>query len=276
MRRRDFIPAAAAALAAPASYSAVTRKDNIKQSVCKWCYKDMSVEDLARHSARLGIKGMDLIGPDDWPAVLKHGIVPTMAPGAGSIAEGTNRVANHAAMEKAFKESITKAAAAKVPNVITFSGPRKGMSDQEGLDNSVLILNKVKAFAEDKGVTICLELLNSKIDHKDYMADHTLWGAELIKRVASPRVKLLYDIYHMQIMEGDVIRTIRDNFQYIGHYHTGGVPGRNEIDAAQELNYKTITRAIIDLGFKGYMAHEFIPKRDPVASLAEAAELCDV
>ena len=161
MTRRDFIPAAAAALAAPASYAAATRKDNIKQSVCKWCYKDISVEDLAKHASRLGIKGMDLIGPDDWPTVQKYGLVPSMAPGAGSIAEGTNRIQNHAAMEKAFRENIAKASAAKVPNVITFSGPRKGMSDREGLDNSVVILSKVKAFAEEKGVTICLELLNS-------------------------------------------------------------------------------------------------------------------
>jgi hydroxypyruvate isomerase len=274
MTRRAFAPAAAAA---PMALSAQTsRKGRLKQSVCKWCYRNMSVEELAKESAKLGLKGMDLIGPDDWPAVQKYGILPTMAPGATTIADGLNRIENHAKCEADFRQNITKAAAAGVPNVICFSGNRRGMSDREGMDNCVTLLNKVKGFAEEKGVTICMELLNSKVDHKDYMCDHTPWGVEMVKRVNSPRVKLLYDIYHMQIMEGDVIRTIRDNFQYIGHFHTGGVPGRNEIDAGQELNYRTIAQAILDLGFTGYFAHEFIPKRNAVNSLGEAADLCDV
>ena len=160
--------------------------------------------------------------------------------------------------------------------MITFSGNRRGQPDAEGLDNCVLGLNRVKALAEDKGVTICLELLNSKVDHKDYQCDHTAWGVEVIKRVGSPRVKLLYDIYHMQIMEGDVIRTIQENISHIAHFHTGGVPGRHEIDGTQELNYRAVAEAIVKLGFQGYMAHEFVPLRDPMKSLAEAVELCDV
>jgi hydroxypyruvate isomerase len=160
--------------------------------------------------------------------------------------------------------------------VITFSGNRRGQADAEGIDNCVIGLNRVKAIAEDKGVTICLELLNSKVNHKDYQCDHTAWGVEVMKRVSSPRVKLLYDIYHMQIMEGDVIRTIQQNIAYIGHFHTGGVPGRHELDGTQELNYRAVAEAIVALGYQGYFAHEFIPVRDPLKSLGEAVELCDV
>jgi hydroxypyruvate isomerase len=277
MKRRTFLPVAALAAATPALPApAVPRKGRLKQSVARWCFKDTPLEDLAREAARLGIQGMDLIGPDEWPVAQKHGIRPVMAPGGGTIADGLNRKENHAKLEGDFRQNIEKAAAAGVPNVITFSGNRRGMSDEEGLENCVIGLNRVKAIAEDKGVTICMELLNSKVNHKDYMCDYTSWGAEVVKRVDSPRVKLLYDIYHMQIMEGDLIRTIRDNFDYIGHYHTGGNPGRNEIDSTQEIYYPAVARAIVDLGFTGYFAHEFIPKRDPMKSLAEAVELCDV
>jgi len=175
-----------------------------------------------------------------------------------------------------LRENIERAAAAGVPNVITFSGNRRGLPDEEGLENCVLGLNRVKALAEDKGVTVCLELLNSKVDHKDYQADHTAWGVEVVRRVNSPRVKLIYDIYHMQVMEGDVIRTLRNHIQWIAHIHTGGNPGRNEIDETQELNYRAIARAIADLGFQGFLAHEFVPRRDPLESLRQAVEICTV
>ena len=251
-------------------------KGRIKQSACRWCYRNISIDDLARAASELGLKGIDLIGPDDWPAVKKYGLTPTMTTGGGTIPDACNRKDLHDKLEQQFKENIPRAAQNAVPNVITFSGNRRGMSDGEGIENCVSMLNRVKGLAEQHGVMICLELLNSKIDHKDYMCDHTAWGAEVIKRVNSPRVKLLYDIYHMQIMEGDVIRTIRENFQYIAHFHTGGVPGRNEIDDTQELHYPAVMRAIADLGFTGYVAHEFVPKREPLKSLREAILLCDV
>jgi hydroxypyruvate isomerase len=199
-----------------------------------------------------------------------------MTTGGGTIPDGLNRKENHDKIEKQFRENIPRAAAAGVPNVITFSGNRRGQADAEGIDNCVIGLNRVKAIAEDKGVTICLELLNSKVNHKDYQCDHTAWGVEVMKQVGSPRVKLLYDIYHMQIMEGDVIRTIQQNIAYIGHFHTGGVPGRHELDGTQELNYRAVAEAIVALGYQGYFAHEFIPVRDPLKSLSEAVELCDV
>jgi len=272
MTRRTFFPAAAATPLALAA----TRRGRLKQSVCRWCYKQIALEDLAREAAGMGIKAMDLIGPDEWPVVKKYGLTPTMTTGGGTIPDGLNRKENHGKIEQQFRENIPVAAAAGVPNVITFSGNRRGQPDAEGLDNCVIGLNRVKALAEDKGVTICLELLNSKVNHKDYQCDHTAWGVEVIKRVASPRVKLLYDIYHMQIMEGDVIRTIQENIAHIAHFHTGGVPGRHEIDGTQELNYRAVAEAIVKLGFQGYMAHEFVPLRDPMKSLAEAVELCDV
>jgi hydroxypyruvate isomerase len=272
MTRRAFLPAAAATPLALAA----ARKGRLKQSVCRWCYKQIALEDLAREAAGMGIQAMDLIGPDEWPVVKKYGLTPAMTTGGGTIPDGLNRKENHGRIEQQFRENIPTAAAAGVPNVITFSGSRRGQADTEGIDNCVIGLNRVKALAEDKGVTICLELLNSKVDHKDYQCDHTAWGVEVIKRVGSPRVKLLYDIYHMQIMEGDVIRTIQENIAHIAHFHTGGVPGRHELDGTQELNYRAVAEAIVKLGFQGYMAHEFIPLRDPLKSLAEAVELCDV
>jgi hydroxypyruvate isomerase len=199
-----------------------------------------------------------------------------MTPGAGTIPNAWNRKENHDALEREMRENIERAAAAKVPNVITFSGNRRGMPDDEAKDNVVAGLNRVKKIAEDKGVTICLELLNSKVNHKDYQCDHTDWGVEVMKRVDSPRVRLLYDIYHMQIMEGDIIHTIRDNIQYISHFHTGGVPGRHELDDTQELNWRTVAKAIADLNFQGFFAHEFVPTRDPIQSLEEAVKLCSV
>src|SRR5215813_6685056 len=251
-------------------------KGRLKQSACRWCYRDIPLENLAKAGAEIGLKGIDLLAPNDWPVVKTYGLIPTMVTGAGTIPDACNRKDLHDKLEKEFQTNIPQAAENGVPNVITFSGNRKGMSDGEGLENTVTMLNRVKGLAEKHNVTICLELLNSKVDHKDYMCDHTAWGAEVIKRVDSPRVKLLFDIYHMQIMEGDIIRTIRQNFQYIAHFHTGGVPGRHEIDDTQELNWRTVAKAIADLGFQGYVAHEFVPKRDPLTSLREAVMLCDV
>jgi hydroxypyruvate isomerase len=272
-RRTALQLAGAAARPQPSARAATGR---IKQSVARWCFNKYSVEDLAKEAARIGLKGMDLVEPADWPALQKYGLVPAIIPGGGSIADGWNRKENHAKLEQQFREKIELAAKAGAPNVIALSGNRKGMSDAEGMDNVVAGLNRIKAIAEDKGVTICLELLNSKVNHKDYMCDHTAWGVEAMKRINSKRVKLLYDIYHMQIMEGDVIRTIKENIQYIGHFHTGGVPGRHELDLTQELHYRPICQAIAESGFAGYVAHEFLPVRDPMKSLEEAFRLCDV
>jgi len=255
---------------------ATASKGRLKQALARWCYGKIPVEDLARAAANLGVKGMDLVNAEDWPILKKHGLVCSMASGGGTISDSLNRKENHDKIEREFRENIPKAASAACPNVITFSGNRRGLSDQEGLENCVIGLNRVKGIAEQHGITICLELLNSKVDHKDYQCDHTAWGVEVVKHVNSPRVKLLYDIYHMQIMEGDVIRTIRQNAQWIGHYHTGGVPGRNELDGTQELNWPAIVRAIADLGFAGFLAHEFVPTRDALSSLREAVELCTV
>jgi hydroxypyruvate isomerase len=248
----------------------------LKQSVARWCYKNSTLEDLSRHSAEMGLSGIDLVNHEEWPTVRKYGLVPAMTPGAGAIPDGWNRKENHERLEKEMIENVNRAAEAKVPNVITFSGNRRGQADDEGKDNCILGLKRVRKIAEDKGVTICLELLNSKIDHHDYQCDHTQWGVDVIKGVDSPRVKLLYDIYHMQIMEGDVIRTIRQNIQYIAHFHTGGVPGRHELDDSQELQWRTIATAIADLNFQGFFAHEFVPTKDPMESLRQAVRLCTV
>jgi len=249
----------------------------LKQSAARWCYAKIPIDDLCRQAAEIGLVALDLINEQDWPVLKKYNLVPAMVSGAASIPVGWNRPENHDRLEKDMQANIAKAAAAKLPNVITFSGNRRGMSDEEGKANCIAGLNRVKKYAEDAGITICMELLNSKIDHKDYMCDHTAWGVEVCKAVASPRVKLLYDIYHMQIMEGDVIRTIRDNIQYIGHFHTGGVPGRHEIDDdSQELHWRTIAKAIADLKFEGYFAHEFVPVKEPIPSLKQAFELCTV
>jgi len=236
----------------------------------------MSLDDLCANAARIGLKGIDLVNHDEWPTLRKYGLTPAMTPGAGTIPDAWNRKENHDKLEAEMRANIELAAAAKVPNVITFSGNRKGIADEEGKGNCVAGLNRVKKIAEDKGVTICLELLNSKVDHKDYECDHTVWGVEVIQRVDSPRVKLLYDIYHMQIMEGDIIRTIQANIQHIAHFHTGGVPGRHELDDTQELNWRTVAKAIADLNFQGFFAHEFVPTRDPVQSLEQAYRTCSV
>ncbi len=244
--------------------------------MCRWCYAKTPIEDLTAACVKNGIQAMDLVSPNEWDAVLKAGLRLTVVPGPTTIPDGLNRKENHAAAEEKFKTMIADAARVKAHSIIVFSGNRKGMDNEEGAANSVIGLNRLKKYAEDKGILIVMELLNSKVNHKDYMCDRTAWGVQVVREVNSPYVKLLYDIYHMQIMEGDIIRTIRENQQWIGHYHTGGNPGRNEIDSSQELNYRAISHAIADTGFSGYMAHEFIPKRDPLASLAEAVRICAV
>ena len=281
MTRRSFFPMAAGPAVAASAFRAgaqtVARKGRLKQCVTRGCFgRGMSLPDMCREAARLGCKGFDLIGPPDWPALKEHGLLPTMVPSASSIRDGINRKENHARFDQGIRESIDQAAAAGAPNVIVLSGERKGLPDDQGIDNCVLFFNNIKKHAEDKGVTLCMELLNSKVNHPDYQCDHTRWGVEVCKRVNSPRVKLLYDIYHMQIMEGDVIRTIRENIQWIGHFHTAGVPGRHEFDDRQELNYRGIAQAIVDTGYTGYFAHEYSPTKDPIASLDEAIRICDV
>jgi hydroxypyruvate isomerase len=257
----------------------VVKRGRVKQSACLWCYemRKVSLEDLCRAGGEMGLSAIDLLNPSQWETARRHGLKCSVGMiGAGSIEDGLNSRANHGRITKALEENVPLAAKAGVPSVIVFFGNRRGMGDAEAIANSVACLNGAKGIAERHGVNIVMELLNSKVDHKDYIGDRTPYGAEIVRRVNSPRVKLLYDIYHMQIMEGDVIRTIRDNQQFIAHYHTGGNPGRNEIDETQELYYPAICRAIIDTGFDGYLAHEFIPKRDPLRSLREAVALCDV
>ncbi len=263
-------------------------KCNIHHSVSAWCYgslfnasKDkpakMSFKDFCRECAKLGLESVELLGPEEWPVVKEAGLTCAMCNGPDSIGYGWNRVDHHDALLPKFEKAIPEVANFGFPNIITFSGNRKGMSDEEGLENCVKGLQRLAPIAEKHKVTVCLELLNSKVDHKDYMADHTAWGVEVCKRVGSERLKLLYDIYHMQIMEGDLIRTIQKNHQYLGHFHTGGVPGRNEIDDTQEIKYSAVMRAIVATGYKGFVGQEFVPSRpDPLASLKQAIEICDV
>lgn len=252
-------------------------KGRIRQSVSKWCYsKKMSYEDLARHAARIGYQGLDLVDHSDWPMAKKYGLVVAIAPGAGTIAKGFNRKENHAELAAEMKKNIDLAADAGVPDVICFSGPRMGQSDEEGVKNCIEGLKQVAGHAESRNINICMEYLNSKVDHKDYQFDHMAYGVSVVKGVGSPRVGILYDVYHAQIMEGDIIRTIRENRPYILHYHTGGNPGRNEIDETQELFYPAIMRAIVETGFKGFVGQEFVPKGDAVRALEQAFAICDV
>ncbi len=282
--RRHFLALAGSAaafsilgVAAPPAWAAA-RKGRLKQAVCRGVFKgaELDLDGQCREAARLGALGIDLVGPDAFPVLKRHGLVPTMVPGGSGIKAGINDKKNHADIEPKMREAIKAAAAAGAPNVIVLAGDRKGLTDEEGLDNCVLFLNHIKGLAEEKAVTVCMELLNSKVNHPGYMCDHTAWGAEMCQRVNSPRVKLLYDIYHMQIMEGDVIRTIRQNIGYIGHFHTAGNPGRHEFDASQELNYQGICQAIADLGYQGYLAHEYTPTRDPLKTLDAMMTICEV
>jgi hydroxypyruvate isomerase len=281
-RRRLLSRAAALTLAAPATVAAApqagaTTSGRLKQSVCRWCYAKIPLRDFCQSVAAMGLTAIDLLTPEEWPVAREFGLTCSMGSGLGGpIEHGINDPANHEAIVRSLQEGIPRAARAGVPNVITFFGNRRGRSDAEAIDHCVTALNRVKAVAEDQGITVCIELLNSKVNHKDYQGDRTPFGVAVVSAVNSPRVKLLYDIYHMQIMEGDVIRTIRDHRQWIAHYHTGGVPGRNEIDATQELNYPAIARAIAETGFAGYFAHEFVPLRDPLTSLRSAVDICRV
>jgi hydroxypyruvate isomerase len=285
-RRRDFLASVTgAALAAPFALTSGTVRaqaapapGRLKQGVCRGVFKraGLDLEGMCRVAAELGVRGMDLVGPKAFPTLKKYGLVPTMLPGGSGIKKGINDPANHAAIEPRMRQALKDAASVGAPNVIVLAGDRKGLTDEEGLDNSVRFLNRIKGQAEDLGVTLCLELLNSKVNHPGYMADHMAWGAALCRRVNSPRVKLLYDIYHMQVMEGDIIRTIRENIQYIGHFHTAGNPGRHEFDETQELYYPAICRAIADLNFPGYLSHEYTPTKDPVGTLKKMLRLCQV
>jgi hydroxypyruvate isomerase len=259
------------------SESAAATKKGIRQAVCRWCYQKIPIEDLCEAAAQMGLFGIDLLNPDEYEVPRRHGLICTMGyAGAGTIPEALNRTENHAAIEAALKTNIPLAAKAGVPNVITFSGNRKGMADDEGARNAITGLKRVKKIAEDNGVIICLELLNSKVNHPDYMCDHTAWGVRVMEEVNSPNVKLLYDIYHMQIMEGDLIATIQKNIEWVGHFHTGGVPGRHELDETQEIQWDGVMRAIAATDYKGYVAHEFLPVHDPMNSLRAAVRLCDV
>jgi hydroxypyruvate isomerase len=265
------------AFSSAAELQSTQRKGRIRQSVSRWCYEKIPLEELCEKGAAMGLKAIDLLNEDEWDVPGRYGLVCSMGyGGGGEIRSGMNRVENHGKIEEAFRKSIPRAAKLEVANVITFSGNRGGMSDEEGMKNTIAGLNRVKKIAEDHGVTICMELLNSKVDHKDYMCNHTEWGVRVMEAVNSPRVKLLYDIYHMQIMEGDLIRTINENIEWLGHFHTGGVPGRHELDSTQEVNWVGVMRAIAGAKYTGYVAHEFIPAREPMRSLQEAAELCDV
>jgi len=255
----------------------IVKNGRLKQSVSRWPYNAIPLPDFCKAIAEMGLTAIDLLEEPDWAVARDHGLTCSMGyAGGGSIRDGLNVPANHDAIVRNFERLIPRAAAMKVPNVITFFGNRRGMSDEVAVTNCVAGLNRVKKIGEDHGVTICVELLNSKVNHKDYQGDRTPFGAAIIKAVGSPRVKLLYDIYHMQIMEGDVISTIRANKDLIGHYHTGGVPGRHELDDTQEVNWRAVCGAIADTGFTGYLAHEFTPTRDPLTSLREAVAICDV
>ncbi len=288
LSRREFVTGTSAALAAGATgvlgsstAYANDRQDDrelkgrIKQSVCKWCFRNQPLDSFAAYCASIGIQSIELVDPDEWPTLQKHGLICAMTPSHG-IARGLNRKENHEQCLAQIRESIEKTAEAGFPNVICFSGNRAGMDDDEGMDNCEIAIKQIVGFAEQNNVTICMELLNSKRNHADYMCDRTHWGGQLVRRIGSPNFQLLYDIYHMQVQEGDVIATIREYKDCIGHYHTAGVPGRNEIDQTQELYYPAIMQAIVESGFQGYVGQEFVPKRDPLTSLAEAVKICDV
>lgn len=253
-------------------------KGNIRHSVCRWCFGDIPLDTFCQYLQQLGIGAIDLIGPGEWDILKKYGLDSSMCNGAEiGLTKGWNDPQYHDQLVKNYTEMIPLVAKAGYRNLICFSGNRNGMDDEMGMQNCIKGLQKIMPLAERSGVVICMELFNSKVDHKDYMCDKSAWGVELCKRLGSDHFKLLYDIYHMQINEGDVIRTIRDHHVYFAHYHTAGVPGRNEIDETQELFYPAIMRAIAETGFKGYVAQEFIPKGpEPLVSLRRGFEICDV
>jgi hydroxypyruvate isomerase len=282
MTRRGLLHAGGMALAASSTMSAQSTgravvRGRIRQSASRWCYRNIPLPDLCKAVTAMGLTAIDLLEEPEWTIARDNGVTCSMGyGGGGSIRDGLNNPANHDQIVKNLIAAMPRAKALGVPNLITFFGNRQGRGDREAIDNCVTALNRIKSAAEEHGITICIELLNSKVDHKDYQGDRTPFGVEVVSAVNSPRVKLLYDIYHMQIMEGDVIRTIKTHHPHIAHYHTGGVPGRNELDDTQELQWASVCRAIVDTGFKGFLAHEFVPKRDPLTSLREAVALCDV
>lgn len=252
-------------------------KGRIRQGVCPGAFgKGLSFEQRCELCVKLGLHGMDFVGQNDWPTLKRFGLICTLASGHGPLSKGFNRRENHAGCLESLRKNIEAAAAAGYPNVVCFSGNRDGLDDAAGADACVEGLKQIAAFAEEQKVTLCMELLNSKRNHKDYQCDRTAWGADVCRRVGSPRVKLLYDIYHMQVQEGDVIATLREFMPFIGHIHTAGVPGRHELGDDQELNYPAIMRAIVDLKYDGYVSHEYTPLKDAATSLAEAVRLCDV
>lgn len=254
-------------------------KGNINHSVSRWTYNYLTLDELCKAVKDIGFNAIDLVGPKDWPVLQQYGIYSSMCYTAGKndLYKGLNNPLYHDHLIKEYLEVIPIMAKAKYRNLICFTGTRSGMDDETGMENCMNALQKILPLAEKNGVTMVMELLNSKIDHKDYMCDHSAWGVELCKRVDSENFKLLYDIYHMQISEGDIIRTIKENHQYFAHYHTGGVPGRNEINDSQELHYPAIMKAIKETGYKGYVAQEFVPTRkNKIDSLKEAIRICDV
>lgn len=258
--------------------AATARKGQINHSVCRWCYNSIPLEELCHAAKEMGIQSVELQGPAEWPIIQKHGLTCAMASGAGmGIEKGWNRPDLHQELLESYTEVIPKVARAGLTNLICFSGNRAGLDDEQGLKNCAAGLKKLMPIAEKHKVNIVMELLNSKVNHKDYQCDHTAWGVELCQAIGSERFKLLYDIYHMQIMEGDLIETIRRSQSCIAHYHTGGVPGRHEIDHTQEINYPAVMQAIIATGYKGHVAQEFIPARpDKLASLRQGVDICDV
>ena len=273
-----FLSATTASLAERLAAADVQLKGRVRHSVCKWCYPKVSLDDLCREGKAFGLTSVELLGVKDFETLKKHDMVCAMVSGVpGGITTGLNRLENHDRIAAFFEDTAPKVAAAGFQNIICFSGNRAGMSDEQGLENCAIGLKRIASICEKHKVIAVMELLNSKVNHKDYMCDHTAWGVELCKRVGSEHFKLLYDIYHMQIMEGDVIATIKKDHQFIAHYHTGGVPGRHEIDETQELNYPAIMKAIVDTGFKGHVAQEFVPARpDVLASLKQGVTICDV
>src|SRR5688500_9573363 len=253
-------------------------KGKVNHSVCRWCYNSIPLEDLCKAANQIGLTSIELTGPEEWPLLKKYGLTSAMPWGAGKgIVDGFNNPALHDELVKSYTEVIPLAAAAGLTQIICFSGNRNGLDDEKGIENCAIGLKRLMPIAEKYKVTMVMELLNSKVNHKDYQCDKTPWGAALVDKVGSEYFKLLYDIYHMQIMEGDVIATIRKYHPYISHYHTGGVPGRNEIDETQELNYPAIMKAIVETGFKGFVGQEFVPKhKEPLVSLRKSVQICDV
>ena len=285
LTRRNALQAAAAASLASrlhAADAATGLKGRVNHSVCKWCYANVPLEDLCKAGKEMGLASIELLGPNDWPTLKKYGMTcamatfPALPGGMAGITKSFNRVEHHDQLVEAYTDYLAKAADAGLTNVICFSGNRAGLPDDKGIENCAIGIKRLMSQCEKLKVNLVMELLNSKVNHKDYQCDHTEWGVELCKRVGSERFKLLYDIYHMQIMEGDVIATIKHDNQFFAHYHTGGVPGRHEIDETQELNYAAIVRAILDTGYEGYLGQEFIPAREPIASLEQAFKICNV